>query len=333
VAAADRFEWFSEMVSGGLMPIALRTDEVRGFHGEAAGLDLCGVSVSRFAYSHLRSRRTQTLIRQGDPEQYQLALVTEGSMWISQRNGESRLFSNDLVLWDTSRPLDSSTAPGSEVTEALVLQVPKSLMPLRDDRVDRLLARRIPGDTGMGAILAQFLTTLTLHGPDCSQHDLGPLGATAVDLAAVCLAQQLGAVNEAPGECRAQAVLRRIDAFIDQNLGDVELDPRSIAEHHHLSLRSLHALFADRPETVAAYIRRRRLERCRDDLGDPRKATVPVQAVAARWGFASATVFSRAFRAAFGMSPTEYRLQAAGAAARKVERVCTPCTPPGPPIA
>ncbi|MEV6209350.1 helix-turn-helix domain-containing protein [Kitasatospora sp. NPDC051914] len=67
----------------------------------------------------------------------------------------------------------------------------------------------------------------------------------------------------------------------------------------------------------------------------------PVQAVAARWGFASATVFSRAFRTAFGTTPTEYRRQAlesraartghaAGVdgAARNVEKPCTPCTPP-----
>jgi transcriptional regulator GlxA family with amidase domain len=42
----------------------------------------------------------------------------------------------------------------------------------------------------------------------------------------------------------------------------------------------------------------------------------PVAAIAARWGFSSAADFSRAFRAAHGMPPAEYRRSAALAAGR-----------------
>ncbi|WP_405882626.1 MULTISPECIES: helix-turn-helix domain-containing protein [unclassified Streptomyces] len=74
-----------------------------------------------------------------------------------------------------------------------------------------------------------------------------------------------------------------------------------------ISLRSLYALFEGRPESVAASIRQRRLERCRADLADPELRKESVQAIAARRGFTSATVFSRTFRAAYGTTPTEYR--------------------------
>jgi len=33
----------------------------------------------------------------------------------------------------------------------------------------------------------------------------------------------------------------------------------------------------------------------------------PVAAIAARWGFVDAAHFSRAFKTAFGISPSEYR--------------------------
>ncbi|MEV4179337.1 helix-turn-helix domain-containing protein [Nonomuraea sp. NPDC049709] len=59
--------------------------------------------------------------------------------------------------------------------------------------------------------------------------------------------------------------------------------------------------------TVSAWVRRRRLERCRQDLRDPAQQDRPVAAIGARWGFLSAAHFSRAFRDAYGVSPGESR--------------------------
>ena len=83
-----------------------------------------------------------------------------------------------------------------------------------------------------------------------------------------------------------------------------------IAAADHVSLRSLHQFFHDEGLTVARWIRARRLERCRRDLSDPALADRPVAAIAAAWGFSSAGDFSRAFRAAHGLPPSEYRRSA-----------------------
>ncbi|WP_368856961.1 helix-turn-helix domain-containing protein [Microbispora triticiradicis] len=61
-----------------------------------------------------------------------------------------------------------------------------------------------------------------------------------------------------------------------------------------------------------AGIRRRRLEQCHRDLADPRQRSRRIQAIATRWGFTDAATFSRAFRAAYGMSPRDHRKLAAG---------------------
>ena len=98
---------------------------------------------------------------------------------------------------------------------------------------------------------------------------------------------------------------------IDEHQADHALSPASVAAAHFMSVRSLHLLFEGTGETVAATIRRRRLERCRDELGDPGNAGRPVAVVGARWGFADPAHFSRAFRARFGVTPGGYRRQAA----------------------
>jgi AraC-like DNA-binding protein len=110
-----------------------------------------------------------------------------------------------------------------------------------------------------------------------------------------------------PPNTSRRALVLRVHAFIEDRLGDPRLTPATIARAHHVSLRSLYKLFEEEHASVAGLIRERRLERCRRDLLDPSLGEVPVSAIAARWGLTNAAHFSRAFRAAYGASPVEYR--------------------------
>ncbi|MFG2293956.1 helix-turn-helix domain-containing protein [Streptomyces sp. NPDC048603] len=344
VPSRDLFDWFSDVVASELAPTALSTDRPDSFDAEVSALDLGALQVSKFRYSPLRSRRTPALIRRSDPQQYQLALVTSGKEWIAQRRNESALSAGDLVFWDSSHPWEAGVPDASGHVEAIVLQFPRSAIPLRPERLDAMLARPIPARTGMAAILAQFIVSLQSQGADCRPQDLARLGDIAVDLTAACLAQQTDAPQDLSPEARTRALRARINRFVEYNLGDPELTPRAVAEHHSVSLRTLYTLFASRdgsPELtgagtgtgIAADIRRRRLERCRQDLATPELHNHTVQSIAARWGFTSATVFARAFRDAYGTTPTRYRQEAMAAhgsnvPARNVKTPRTPRTPP-----
>ncbi|WP_435843065.1 helix-turn-helix domain-containing protein [Streptomyces lavendulae] len=308
IPAGDRFDWYSDIVSSEVMPARLSCERPADFRGEAAVLDLGEVRASRFSLSPLRSRRTAAMIRRGDPEEYQLALLRKGATSLSQHRSECTIGAGDLMLWDTSRPSDNQMpATGGEV-RATILMLPHGVLPLRSQRLDQILARRIRGDRGLAAILASFMTSLEEHGAECTPEELRRLGSVAVDLAAACLAQQLAAEDLLPSEVRTQALVQRILAFIDHNLGDPELNPAAVAAHHHISVRTLHQLFRGQEESVHARIRRRRLERCRADLADPALRGRPVGAIATRWGFSGPEVFSRSFREAYGVSPTEFRV-------------------------
>lgn len=96
-------------------------------------------------------------------------------------------------------------------------------------------------------------------------------------------------------------------AYIDERLGDPELDPAGIAAANFISLRHLHGLFQEHGETVASWIRSRRLERCRRDLADPLLRHRTTTEIAFRWGFTDPSHFSRPFRTTFAMSPSECR--------------------------
>lgn len=110
-----------------------------------------------------------------------------------------------------------------------------------------------------------------------------------------------------PATTYVDGTLQRVLAFIEDSLPDPSLSPRMVADAHHISMRCLYKLFEGHSTTVADWIRRRRLEGCRHDLLDPSQRSLPVSAIGARWGLPNPAHFSRAFRAAFGAPPTEYR--------------------------
>src|SRR5262249_36121849 len=99
----------------------------------------------------------------------------------------------------------------------------------------------------------------------------------------------------------------RIRAYIEANLKDPELSPGSIARANFVSTRYLHKLFENQGTTVCRCIGELRLDRCRRDLDDPQLCREPVIDIAARWGFRSASHFSRRFRATYGCTPREFR--------------------------
>lgn len=304
VEREDRFDWFCEAVSNDVMPITLDTRHADDFQARLMHLDLGVAQLSSSTCSPVVSRRTPAHVRRGDPEHLQLALITQGTFRISQRGNDS-VVEGGLVLTDTSRP-SAGAFTGGQV-EALVMQIPRQSLALRSDQVDRLLAQDLAADVGSGAILADFLKTLVARGPHCRPDELHAMGAVTLDLATAFLARRLGDLGKAPAEARAQERLQRVRCFIENNLGDPGLTPQAIADRHNMSLRRLHALFGDQDLTVAASIRQRRLERARADLARPELSGQPVQAIATRWGFSSATGFSRAFRDAYGITPTEHR--------------------------
>lgn len=94
---------------------------------------------------------------------------------------------------------------------------------------------------------------------------------------------------------------------MQEHLGDPELSPGAVAEAHRISVRSLHRLFQGQGCTVTAWIRAQRPAHVRRDLADPALTSRTIQSLADRWGFPRPADFTRTFRAAYGVSPQEYR--------------------------
>ncbi|WP_455711968.1 helix-turn-helix domain-containing protein [Streptomyces decoyicus] len=308
VPVLDRFDYWVDLLGRSHAPMELRSDYADDFRASQRVLDLGGVAVWSLAFQPLVFRRTPKLIQQSDPETYHLSLVVSGTGAGVWSHRETQYKPYDLLISSSSLPNDvhSIGAPVSTVA----LEIPKTLVPLPRDAARRIVGVPVSAREGMGALLARFLIQLTEDATSYQPTDGPRLGTVVTDLAAAFFAHLLEAGNCLPPETHRRTLALRVQAFIREHLHDPHLTPTTIAAAHHISTSYLHRLFRDEDATVAEWIRRRRLEAARRDLTDPALRTVPLHAIATRWGFPRATDFSRAYRAAYGTTPKDHRHQA-----------------------
>jgi AraC-like DNA-binding protein len=300
VAPAERFEFWTESASRVFFPLGIRALSTRPFVGRVLGHDLGPLGVFRVTGDPNDCLRTRQGIAVGDPEHLQLHAVRRGRCRIGQDDRMSELVPGDLSTCDSSRPF---AIHAEEPFELLIVVFPKLLLRPHADRICRDTAARIPGDSGVARLVGPFLSDLV------DQLDQGAVREGDADLAESLLGLLRALHTEGePGAAMPQRpLLDRIKAFIEGRLAEPGLGPDLIAAEHFISTRYLHKLFEGEQATVSAWIRERRLDRCRRDLGDPTLADGSIAAVGARWGFADAAGFSRLFRAAYGCSPREFR--------------------------
>ncbi|MGP4050313.1 helix-turn-helix domain-containing protein [Streptomyces sp. 2A115] len=308
VPAADRFEYWRELVSRTSRPMDLSSENAADFWAHQRLIGLGAVSVWPAECQPVVYRRTPKLVRQSDPESYHLTLVLQGSGGASWGKQEAAYHAYDFHANDSSRPSEMWT--GQALSRIVGIEVPKAHLPLPRRRAEQAIGRRMSGLEGIGALLAQFLTQITDNTNQYAPSDAPRLGTVLVDLVAALFAHTLGTEDSLPPDTHQRNLALRIQAFIQQNLHEPHLTPRAIAAANGISLSYLHRLFQGEDETVSAYLRRKRLERARQDLANPAMRAVPIHAIAARWGFTHPAAFSRAFRTAHGMTPTTYRHQA-----------------------
>ncbi|WP_431043597.1 helix-turn-helix domain-containing protein [Streptomyces sp. P1-3] len=308
LAAADRFDHRSELSGRTHAPMELCSDHADDFRAAQGVLDLGAVTVRSARFQPLVFRRTPKLIRQSDPEVYHLSLVVRGGGAGVWRHRETQYVPDDLFI--NSSPLPNDVHSTGDPVQTVALEVPKALLPLPRDMAGRVVGATVSARDGMGALLAGFLTHLIADPTAYRPADRPRLAAIVTDLVAALFAHILEAGDRLPPENHRRALTLRIQAFIREHLHDPHLTPATIAAAHHISTSYLHRLFQDEDATVAAWIRRLRLEAARRDLADPALRTIPIHAIAARWGFPRAADFSRAHRAAYGTTPKDHRHQA-----------------------
>lgn len=236
-----------------------------------------------------------------DEEHIGVLFVLGGSEVVVGGEVQMELAAGSVAVWDSTQPMRFRVPHHVHKRTLLIPRARAAdLVPHVDRLGGTLLAptstTRVLCDL-VGSVIADPFGT-----PTCDDAPSAALANAALELLAGAL------TTAAPGAGSADLHARRwelVHDVIEAGLRDPQLNPTAIAAATSLSVRALYLLFEARGDTVARYVKRRRLARARSEL--ERRPDLTVAAVAHRWGFNDQASFARAFRAQYGTTPGQAR--------------------------
>ena len=304
----DRYDHYREGAAGEVVPV--------GVHGRAPGHLLAAMSVAQVgdfeietmtcsADSEVVRRRTERLIRAGDPECYRIGLCINDGLRLEQAGNQATLRARDIALWDLSIPVQTTHPTGPMRT--VMLTFPRALVPIAPATVRPLLGTAMPRSLPGLSLLAQFLIGLTDIAATGEQARDPGLAEILHECAVGLICQRLGLTAGITPRTSRLLQMARIRGIIRRHLADAELDPGQIAEAANISLRYLHKICQDAGITPMQLVKRLRLEECRRSLQDPALARTPINDIRAAHGYRRPDQFARDFKQQFDVSPKQAR--------------------------
>jgi AraC-like DNA-binding protein len=163
------------------------------------------------------------------------------------------------------------------------------------------------GSSPLYPLVRDHVVRVTAHARTLADSaaavDLGRASVRLVRALVLSAAEQARALDDATPATTAD----RVDAYVRTHLRDPDLAPAEIAAENGISVRALYRIFEERGVGLERSIIERRLEGARTDLAAPGRRHHSIATVARTWGFDNPSFFSRRFRAAFGVTPRQWR--------------------------
>lgn len=251
----------------------------------------------------IMKRSPETIARTG-ADQFHVQFYRSHGFVMTLDGAEHEVQPGDVCMLDLSRPVTIRT---DGIDNLSVIMTRALLEPLLADVSDihGLILRR---DTEAGVAVREHLEEMWLQGPDLTVVEgLEWSQATAALLAGVIrsTSQSRTATRAELRKSQFRAVRRRIE----RDIGDPDLSPARLAGQFYVTRPTLYRMFEPHGG-IGKYILGRRLTGVYRDLSDPARTQDKIATILNRWGFDSHTAAGRAFRAAWGMSPSECRSRA-----------------------
>jgi AraC-like DNA-binding protein len=274
-----------------------------GMDGRMTSLHAGEVVLTRLEANRHRVMRSAAQVRASDRAYLKIVAPFVGCAGVEQQGREAWVTPDQWSLYDTT---DSYAVANPVRVEHLIVMVPKARLVERGLPLEQLVARRLGGSGGVSRLALETMRSAWRELPgmsDTAAEGVGEAIANFVHLSMLELAGQGTALTQ------REQLRERIKRHVQQHLGDPGLSVDALALALNCSRRQLYVAFAEEPDGVAGYIQRRRLEACREALGDPTQSHRSITEIAFAHGFSSMAHFSRAFRAALGLPPSDWRRQ------------------------
>lgn len=277
-------------------------------HGNfTAGLEHGGIGqieLVRLTTGPCTIRRTEDHIGERHDERiYSFMIQLHGKGRFSQGGHEAILQRGDVSFCDNGVPHCNDLGGDAEM---LLVRVPDDIMQHYIPYPETLRGRPLSAHEGVAPIATAMACSLwkqVERGLDAAHAD--SVAHQLLDLLITSYSQVYGPEMSGPFP-DALTHARALD-FIEEMITDPRLNARRAAKAADVTLGELLAMFLRRGDSFSGYVTRRRLDRAARNLRNPRWRGSTISEVAYGVGYNSVPLFTRNFRARFGLSPGDCR--------------------------
>ena len=250
----------------------------------------------------LRLTRTRSQLRAAAPEAVRVGFQVSGRYTLSVGGHDEARDAGQVNLTDLTLPCEFTQYGTAASTASFQLSYQQLGFPV--DRV-RKAGQMLPSSPVYALVQGHLAGLCRDADALAASASAGTIGDATLELVRAMISSA-GREDARTNSVMNETLYTRIVAFIQQNLTDPGLSPERIAQEHHVSVRQLYKLWMRNERSLSEWIMNERLEGARRALAAP-ASTATVAAIARRWGFSDSTHFSRRFRGAYGLSPSEWR--------------------------
>ncbi|MDJ0514004.1 MAG: helix-turn-helix domain-containing protein [Methyloceanibacter sp.] len=257
--------------------------------------------------SGLAARRGPRQISQSTDDKVVVCMQLGGTILGASDDNEGALHPGDIWVVDLARPTTHwHRTTASQSCKALIWNVPRRLFEGKLGPIAALTHRKLRADSLPGRLLGHMLKGLPGQSEGFDHGSAQQAESLLADLLTVAYLgdDASSAVTKSYAPLAARF---RLKSTIEMYLFDSRLKPSDFAEKAGIGTRHANTILAADGTSLERYIFERRLERSRAVLDNPAFDFRQVSEIAYSHGFASLSHFSRKFKEAFGMTPSEYR--------------------------
>jgi AraC family transcriptional activator of tynA and feaB len=299
----DRFDYWHDVACRNLLKHDSRPECRLKFQAAIYAARLADLGLILFNNSPMGVSRTPHQVARATSDELFVCRQMSGLLALEQNGREIAIEAGDVTLID---PLIPYRGKFSRDSNLLVLKVPRRALEARVGRTREMVLCPIKPSQAEGSLLSSFAAMLPPHVGRISRVVENLAKEHVLDLLAVSLTTAIGARTPRISSAHSFALMN-VRAAIEARLTDPMLDVSAVAAAAGISVRYANVVLAREGTSIMRLILARRLVRCQEALRDPSQAHRTLSEIAYGWGFSDMTHFSRRFRAAYGVLPSEYR--------------------------
>lgn len=296
--ARDRAEAFQTAISGNASTSLAVFEDPSDVSAVLHTFELGPGRVFNVEASGNTLRRTPRIARRQANDAIALAVPLTGRNRLRRDRSYDVLGAGDLLLVDLDAPYEYGW---SGAGSSYAFQVSRDRLDLPADLIVKAAVQLRASP--LYPLVRDHIRHITIEAELLERHAAASeIGAVTVDLMRALIATAAGSPLDAE-----TVLLPRMLDYVRRNLADPELSPARIAAEHHVSLRYLYKLFAQRNMSIEDWLVGCRLAAARAALASPYGRRHTIAAVARGCGFVNHSFFSARFRRAYGMTPRQWR--------------------------